>query len=247
MGKAIIYLEFIISTLIILSCNNSDKKTIDSKDSTAISLNNQTKIIDKSEKIKEDIIQNKNDTVIYDSNRKNLKLSFSDTIKLSKSYFFSNTKFKDLFLLTIKPGLVKNSKAELKIIRADNKVIYTYSFDAFYFIKGIYEPDTIPTGGQEVYEKYMEEYWKSLTPKQYESYFKKSVKNFFDAITFINKAKIKELNSWEDITNKDFLNEIIADPTIKLIDITCFDCDEGGSIIGYSRKQEKVITLLEHD
>ena len=245
--KKLIYLSLVCVSLIALSCGNSNKKTTDTKDSTVTNINNQTKIIDKSEKIKEDIIKDKNDMVIYDSNRENLKLSFSDTIKLSKSYFFSNTKSKDLFLLTIKPGFVKKSKAELKIIRADNKVIYVDSFDAFYFIKGIFEPDTISTDGQEAYEKYMEEYWKSLTPKQYDSYFKKSVKKFFDAITFINRAKIKELNLWNDITNKDFLNEIIADPTIKLIDIICFDCDEGGSIICYSRKQGKVVTLLEHD
>ncbi|HEX8514560.1 MAG TPA: hypothetical protein VF868_00065 [Bacteroidia bacterium] len=179
----------------------------------------------------------------------NLKLSITDTIKKSTSYSFSNQQSKDLFLLTIEPGMVKNSKSALQIITADNKIIYTQTFDTYYFIKWIYEPDTIPTtGGQEAYEKYMENYWKSITPKQYETHFKKSVDSFFDAVYPMKKKKFENLKAWEeDITDKDFLNEVLADSTIQLFDITCFDCDEGAAVIGYSRKQHKVVTLVEHD
>lgn len=43
------------------------------------------------------------------------------------------------------------------------------------------------------------------------------------------------------------MKEALTDSNIKLVDITCFTCKEGGAIIGYSRKQNKVVTLLEHD
>ena len=180
----------------------------------------------------------------------NLKLSISDTIKKSQSYFFSNHEVKDLFLLTIDPGKVKDSKAKLQIITADNKVIYSQSFDTYYFIKWIYDPDTVPTtGGQEEYNKFIENYCKSITPKQYETYFWKNVNTFFEAVVSMDKNKYKDLkNDWEeDIADNDFLNEVIADSTIQLFDIACFDCDEGASVIGYSKKQNKVVTLLEHD
>ena len=207
-----------------------------------------------SNKIKNNQSNSPNDTLQTSTNKvtcdrtENLILSVADTIKKSTLYFFSNKKSKDLFLLTIEPGLVKNSKSSLQIITADNHVIYSQTFNTFYFIRLIYDPDTIPTtGGQEEYEKYMKNYAKSITPNQYETYFKKSVGSFFEALSFLDKIKLEELEDFGEINDKNFFNEYLSDTTIKLIDITCFDCDEGASVIGYSKKQKKVVTLLEHD
>lgn len=186
--------------------------------------------------------------VVYDSRRENLKLSVSDTIKSSKSFLFSNSKSQDLFQLTINPGLVKNSKSLLQIITSDKKVIFSVTFDTFYFIRGIFDPDSIPPGGQEVYEKYLKDYWQSLTQKQYDNYFKSSINDFFNDLIFMDRAPFLEIiESDNDVEDKDFLKEIKADPTIRLVNITCFDCDEGGSVIGYSKKKEKVLTIYNHD
>jgi hypothetical protein len=186
--------------------------------------------------------------VSYERTEK-LNLSLADTLKKTASYFFSNQQSEDLFILTIEPGLIKNSKSSLKIITTDNRVIYKQTFDSYYFIKWIYEPDTIPNNlEQEGYEKYLESYWKSITPKQYETHFKKKVDNFFKEIYPIEEKNEAYLKNWEeDIKDQAFFQEILADNTIKLFDITCFDCDEGGEIIGYSRKQNKVVRLFEHD
>jgi hypothetical protein len=139
----------------------------------------------------------------------------------------------------------------LQIITIDNKVIYTQIFNTCYFIKWIYDPDTIPTsGGQEAYEKYMKNYRKSITPKQYETYFKKSIDSFFNAVCPIVENRYEYLKNYEEsasINDKDFFYEVLADSTIQLVDIACFDCDEGAAIIGYSRKQNKVVTLVDHD
>lgn len=195
-----------------------------------------------------DSLQTPTEKVAYDR-MENLILSIPDTIKKTASYYFSNSQTKDLFLLTIEPGMVKNSKSSLQIITTDNKVIYSQTFDTYYFIKWIYDPDTIPTtGGQEAYEKYLENYWKSITAKQYENHFKKSVNSFYEAIYSMDKNRYADLKNWkEDIKDKDFLQEVTADTTIHLFDITCFGCDEGAEIIGYSKKQNKVVTLVEHD
>lgn len=186
--------------------------------------------------------------VSYDRTE-NLTLVNTDTIKKTAYFFFSNQQTKDLFLLTIEPGLVKNSKSSLQILTTSNKVVYKQTFDTDYFIKLIYEPDSIPTtGGQEEYDKYMEHYWKSITPKQYEACFNKSVNSFFNAIYPIAKDKYADLKNWGvEINDQDFFKEIFADTTIQLIDVSCFDCSEGGAIIGYSKKQNKLVTLLEHD
>ena len=130
-----------------------------------------------------------------------------------------------------------------------HRFLHSQPFATYYFIKWIYEPDTVPTtGGQEAYEKYMENYWKSITSKQYETHFKKSIDSFFNAISPLNKSEYADLKNWEeDVIDKDFLKEVTSDTNIHLFNIICFDCDEGGAIIGYSRKRNKAVTLVEHD
>ncbi|MCE2740823.1 MAG: hypothetical protein LW669_04980 [Sphingobacteriales bacterium] len=186
---------------------------------------------------------------VYYDRTENLKLSIADTIKKSAYYFFSNSQTKDLFLLTIEPGMVKNSKSLLQIITGDNKLIYSQSFDTYYFVKWIYDPQTIPKNiGQNEYEDYLDNYAKSITPKQYETYFKKEVDSFFEAFNFLDKTKFEELKEFGgDINDNDFLNEYYKDTTIQLIDIPCFDCDEGASIIGFSKNQNKLVELFDHD
>lgn len=187
--------------------------------------------------------------VVYEDWRENLKLTIADTIKSSASYFFSNQQSKDIFLLTIEPGRVKNSKSYLQIITADSEVIFTQTFDTYYFIKWIYEPDTVPTGGQERFIKYTENYRRSITSKQYDTYFKRNVNNFFEeSLNFLDKSKFEELEGFGgEMNDKYFLKEYLADTTIQLIDIICFDCDEGASVIGFSKIQNKVVTLFDHD
>lgn len=187
--------------------------------------------------------------VVFDDRRENLKLSNKDTIVKSASYFFSNSNIEDAFILKVDPGIVKSSKAELQIQTSNGDVIYSQKFDAFFLVRGIYEPDKVPkTGGQSAYDNYMTSYWKSLTQAQFEKYFQKSIDSFFTNIYPIESNKIENFAAWEDdISDKEFWKEISKDTTIRLLDITCFDCDEGGTIIGYSRKRKKVITLLEHD
>ena len=244
---------FIILTnlLIIISCNSKESENI--QHNSVLNTLKDTINTYKKQNIQDyDISQTLEDTlneVTYDERRNSLKLKVLDTIKKSKLYFFSNPHVKDLFQMTIEPGMVKNSKAELKIIAADYKVIYKQTFDAFYFIRGIYEPDTIPsTGGQLAYEKFMDNYWKSITLNQFEEYFKKSYENFYDHIYPLKKDEYETIEAWKDIIiDKKFLNEVLTDSSINLIDITCFYCDEGGIMMGYSNEQKKVVTLFEHD
>ncbi|MGB4400102.1 MAG: hypothetical protein WBJ10_12095 [Daejeonella sp.] len=211
-----------------LSCNSTTKQKSDIKTN--------------------DSLQPTTSKIAYDRTE-NLLISIPDKIKKSAAFYFSNSQTKDLFLLTIEPGMVRNSKSFLQIITTDNKVIYTQSFDTYYFIKSVYEPDTIPaTGGQDAYDRYIENYWKSITPKQYELEFKKNVDSFFEAIYPIPKSEYANLKNWdENITDHEFLQEVAADTTVHLIDIICFDCDEGGAMIGFSKQRNKVVTLVEHD
>lgn len=187
--------------------------------------------------------------VVFDDRRKNLKLYNADTIIRSASYFFSNSNTKDVFILKIEPGLVKHAKAELQIRTSTGVIVYTQKFDAFFLVRRIYEPDTVPkTGGQIAYENYMASYWRKLTPAQFEEYFKRSVDSFFTNIYPLESNNIENLTAWEeDVSEKEFWKEISEDTTIRLMDIACFDCEEGGTIIGYSRKRQEVVALLEHD
>lgn len=144
---------------------------------------------------------------------------------------------------------MKIQHLNLKLLQKKNEILYKETFRTYYFLRGIEEPATVPTGSQKAYEEYMEKYKKSLTLNQYKSYFNKSLDNFFDnAIYPIAKKNYQELKNWEeDIDDKKFLNEVYTDSTVNVIDLICFDCDEGGKMIGYSKMNKTVKTLLEHD
>lgn len=230
MKSAKIYFILIITLAFIYSCNSNKKEN-------------------KAESNSKDTTQIKNTNVSSNTKEDNLMFSIDDTIKKSKAYFFSNSESKDLFLLTINPGTVENSTSEFKIITEKNEILYKETFKTYYFLRGIEEPATVPTGSQKAYEEYMEKYKKSLTLNQYKSYFNKSLDNFFDnAIYPIAKKNYQELKNWEeDIDDKKFLNEVYTDSTVNVIDLICFDCDEGGKMIGYSKTNKTVKTLLEHD
>lgn len=193
--------------------------------------------------------KNDSEQVTYGPPRENLKLSFNDTIINSKSYYFSNPNTKDLFVLIVRPGLVKNSKAEFRILSVDRTVIYSQVFDSFALIMRIFEPDTIPKGGQAVYEAYMEKYWRSLTLSQYEAYFKKNVQKFFDNnVLFINKTEFKKMCEWANVVDHETANEAFSDSRAILMSLSCFFCDGGGgSVLYFSKKKGKVMDILDHD
>jgi hypothetical protein len=186
----------------------------------------------------------------YDPPRENLKLAVADTIRISKPYYFTNSDSADSFLLIMNPGLVKNSRSMFEIRSHDNKLLYSYPFDTFWLIAHIFDPDSISRGGQKVYEAYLDQYWKSLTQKQYENYLNMSVKNFFnDNFNFVEKSEISNLSGWSNVPlDHSDLREVIANPNVKLLFIRCFDCDGGGgSVIFFSPSKKKMIQLFTGD
>jgi len=186
----------------------------------------------------------------YHPRRANLKLAVDDTIRISKPFYFSNPNSEDSFLLIINPGLVKNSRSTIEIRSHEDKLLYSHPFDTFWLIAHIFEPDSVPRGGQKVHEEYLDQYWKSLTQKQYETYFNKSIKNFFsDNFNFVEKSKINDLTRWSSVPPDDSdLKEVIANPKIKLLSIRCFDCDGGGgSVIFFSPSKKRMIRLFTGD
>jgi len=236
------YLLLLISFLTICCGGKTNKDSVNNADSSWV--NNQSR----SENIKPDT------TVHYDSSRENLKLSLPDTIKVNKSFYFTNNQIKDSFVLTIQPGLVSKSKSKLEIITKDGDKIYSQVFDSYYFIRRIFQPDSIPskyTRNQKAFEQYLMMYRKSLTQNQIDSYFKKSVEKFYDnGIYFMKSSRYNSLSNLGyniDNIDKNGLNEILSDSTIRVIDISCFDCDEGAEMIFYSKKKNQLVQLLSHD
>jgi hypothetical protein len=54
--------------------------------------------------------------------------------------------------------LISKSSNSLIIKTFDNRTIFNENIKTDYFIRRIFEPDTIPTSGQEVYEAYVNKY-----------------------------------------------------------------------------------------
>jgi hypothetical protein len=189
------------------------------------------------------------DKPVFDDYRENLPLSIQDTIVRSTVITFSNPMVKDSLLLKVWPGKVKTAKAVFQIWSLGGQLMYQQLFDAYYFMRGIFDPDTtLAGGGQQEYDQLIENYRKGLTKTQYEQYFSRSVDSFFTCILPMNVTELEGLVSLDDAqVDRAFWQEVVADTSIRLLCIPCFDCDEGGVVVGYSRKRGRVITLLESD
>jgi hypothetical protein len=249
-SKSICRIYTCICIFAFLNACNCNKKEIITQNNLQDNTQDRNVRVDKNNNNLQQNIEEDSGKDGYDNRRGNLKLSLSDTIKLSKSYFFSNSASKDLFQLVIRPGMVKSSKSELHIITSDKRLIYSDTFDTHFFMRGVYEPDTMPPNlDQDEYLRYLDKYWKSIKVNQYEAYFKKSIKQFYEYISFVNRTELKDFTQNQDglEIDNEILKEVLADKTIKVMDITCFDCDEGGIFICYSKKQKKIVKFLWHD
>jgi hypothetical protein len=172
--------------------------------------------------------------------------SISKPIKKNRTLFFSDTKKQDTIILTVPAGLISKSSSLLTIKSFDNKTIFNESFRTVYFIRGVFEPDTIPQGGQEVYEAYMDKYITSLTKANFEDYSKNKIDAFLKDVT-VSKTELTQAKLYGTVVDKDLYKTIAANPNSKVIWVPCFECDEGVRYFAYSPKKAKAIKFLEAD
>jgi hypothetical protein len=183
-----------------------------------------------------------------DKVRETLKgASITKQIIKTRTVFFSNTQKQDTIILTTPVGLISKSNSTLTIKTFDNRTIFNETFTTDYFVRGVFEPDTIPQiGGQEVYEAYMNNYIVSLTKTKFEAYAKSKINSFLKDVT-VTKSQLKEAKSNGTIVNKDLYKSIAENPNSKVIWFPCFDCDEGARFFAYSTNKAKAVEILESD
>jgi hypothetical protein len=177
-----------------------------------------------------------------------LTLKVPATITKNKYFYFSNDMVKDLFTLTIEPGLVKNSNSLFQIKTAIGEVIYEQKFGTFYFMRYASEPEILPQNlSKEAYETYLSDYIKHLNNKYLGQYFNKEVNTFFNATSKIERSEVLFMAGEEDLENNEAYEEAMADSSTILFDIISFNSDEGGEIIFYSKNKQKVVVIDGHD
>ena len=103
----------IVVLIITLSCksNKTENKKDGSTNYMRVESHKENNSGKENTKLYSDSLNSTTKTTRYDERRENLKLSVADTLKKTASNFFSNKKLKDLFVLTIEPGMVKESKS----------------------------------------------------------------------------------------------------------------------------------------
>ncbi len=189
-----------------------------------------------------------NYSAVQDSVWKTLcNAAFAETFRVTAVLNFSDSATKDTFILTIPIGPISKTKTNYCIKTASNKVIFTYDFATNVFVRGIFEPDTIPQqDGQEVYDKYMAQYLRSLKKEQFEAYAIKQAKEVFEGIV-TDRSTLAEIVDTTTLDNAIMYKEVMANPSIVVIYIPCFGCDEGGSFYCYSPKEGKAVLLFSSD
>ena len=169
---------------------------------------------------------------------------FITQIKLTKTTFFSSTTKMDTVVLVVDIGLICNSKSYITIITFDNKIIYKESFKTSYFTRQIFEPDSVPVGGQDVYDKFVDKYVKSISKTKFEKYTLSKINSFLKGIKADRTQLVLFKNDAED---KVLFNQVLKEKVNRIIWFPCFECDEGVRYFAYSKTKERAVKILETD
>lgn len=127
-----------------------------------------------------------------DQIRNDLNLAkFSKPIKLIKTIFFSNPSIKDTVILTVDTGLIYKSKSHITIKTFENRTVFYETFSTVFFSRGVFYPDTIPQGNQAIYDKFLDNYMKSVSKTKIENFTLLKINSFLNDIV-VNKSELKE-------------------------------------------------------
>jgi hypothetical protein len=170
----------------------------------------------------------------------------SKPIVKTRILFFSDPKKQDTIILSVPGGLISQSNSSLQIKTADNKIIFDKRIKTYYFIRGIFLPDSIPHGGQEVYDSYINKYVTSLTKEKFENYAKTKINAFLEYNT-LSKAELSDAKLYGTVIDKEVYKKVFTESHPKVIWFPCFECDEGASYFAYSAKRAKAIEFLVTD
>lgn len=164
----------------------------------------------------------------------------------TRMLFFSDPKKRDTIILTVPRGLISQSNSSLKIKTADNRIILDQRIKTYYFIRGIFLPDSIPPGGQKVYETYINKYTTSLTKEKFENYANRKINAFLKENT-LSKTELADAKLYGTVVDKEMYKKVFTDSNPKVIWFPCFDCDEGASYFTYSTKRARAVEFLVTD
>lgn len=183
----------------------------------------------------------------YDIAVKTLRgAKFKESIVVLDSIIFSDPNRKDLFELTINEGLISDSEFFLRIFR-DSNLIYSDTFDTYYFVKFIFEPDTIPRNAtQQEFEDYIYSYGSALKKSDFEKHAIESARTFFNDV-ILTTYQLREAKEFGTVNDSILFESVITDTNSRVITFPCFDCDYGSWYFAYSKKDKKVKRILETD
>jgi hypothetical protein len=172
---------------------------------------------------------------------------FTDTIRNSRAFYFSDPKANDSFIIVVPPGLIASSKSQFMIKTAAGKIIYNETFPTRHFARESFDADTIPADavGDE-YDKFKLKHAREVTREQIQKTTANKIAKFYDKNIFADRSVLSN-NSEDEILDKPLFKELVADKNARIITLPCFDCDEGQSFIAYSKKRQKALIFLASD
>jgi arsenate reductase-like glutaredoxin family protein len=187
---------------------------------------------------------------LVDATDKKLKeTSLTASRMFYKLYHFSGAVENDTLVLYISEGAIGTSLSRFEIHSPKGELLYADTFHTRYFVRDILEPgsypDSLPTSA---YDRYRLVYINALSSRKIIDFVWSQTNKFLEE-TMVDKYKqFKNLPADDDgILNQAEFKTIMADPALCLIWLPFFEGDEGGSWIGYSRKQRKGMMVYASD
>ena len=181
---------------------------------------------------------------VYDSLKADLAgAAFSAPFLLRRELTFTEAGSPDTFELWVPAGLIAHSRGKFSVTGHNGKQLFADSFATAFFALGVFEPDTVPEGGQDAYEKYMIGYMRTLTAQQIAVYTQKQLRDFMNEL----KPQREAIDDKEMVEDSVAYRAYLADPKLLAFYLPCFDCDEGGMLYCYYKPKDTVLLIGKTD
>jgi hypothetical protein len=221
--------KFLVNIVLILtlgSCNINNQKEAEP--------NNDTSNISSSDSLEREYIK---------AIKTLRNAEFKKSVNIVDSMIFSNPNQKDRFELIINKGKITDSKSIIRIFRS-SQIIYTDTFDSYYFVKHIFEPDTIPKDVD--FNDYIKFYGSNLEKYDFEEFALNNANQLFDNI-FISIDALKSAKEFGIINDTLLFDSILKNPDSRVIKFPLFNSDFGSEYFVYSTSENKIKSILTTD
>lgn len=198
----------------------------------------------------EDSLQKELEKLSEDTDERIRSMKLAQPIRNAQRFFFSNKETQDEFSFYIPVGPVGETKSIMTISTSGKDLIFSDTINTISLAQWMAYPDEVPANLNRIqYLHFMINYLNRLSEKDVQEFLEDKAGTIFSRI-FTEKAELRDPETMA-LLNKDIpkelYNEVMSSDDTNIIFWPCYNCEEGGNYLGYSKSKKTVINLASSD